>query len=113
AFSALTASDFEVTQLGYNPPSGAPQLGSVAASPSVVTGGQNSTGTVSLTAPAPAGGATIALGSDKASATAPVNVPVSAGAGAATFPIATTPVAASVTATISASYASITKTTAV
>src|SRR5207244_4275687 len=74
AFSALTASDFEVTQLGYNPPSGSPQLGSVAASPSVVTGGQNSTGTVSLTAPAPAGGATIALGSDKASATVPANV---------------------------------------
>src|SRR2546425_6224903 len=113
AFYSLTASDFEVTQLGYNPPSGTPQLSSVAASPSVVTGGQNSTVTVSLTAPAPAGGATIALGSDKASATVPANVIVSAGASTATFPIATTPVAAPVTATISASYAGITKTTAV
>src|SRR6266568_2612004 len=46
AFSTLTASDFEVTQLGYNPPSGTPHLSSVAASPSVVTEGQNSTGTV-------------------------------------------------------------------
>src|SRR5437867_497304 len=113
AFYALTASDFEVTQLGYNPPSGPTQLSSVTASPSIVTGGQNSTGTVSLTAPAPAGGATIALGSDKASATVPANVIVSAGASAATFPIATTPVAASVAATISASYAGITKTTTV
>jgi len=113
AFYTLTASDFEVTQLGYNPPSGVPQLSSVTASPSVVSGGQNSTGTVSLTAPAPAGGATIALGSDKASATVPANVLVSAGVGSATFPIVTTPVAASVTATISASYAGITKTTTV
>ena len=113
AFYTLTASDFEVTQLGYNPPSGVPQLSSVTASPSVVTGGQNSTGTVSLTAPAPAGGATIALGSDKPSATVPANVLVSAGAGSAAFPIATTPVAASVTATISASYSGITKTTTV
>ena len=113
AFSSLTASDFEVTLLGYNPMIGPLQLSSVTASPSVVTGGQNSTGTTSLTAPAPAGGATIALGSDKASATVPANVIVNAGASSATFPIATTPVAASVTATISASYAGITKTTAV
>ena len=55
AFYSLTTSDFEVTQLGYNPPSASPELSSVTASPSVVTGGQNSTGTVSLTAPAPAG----------------------------------------------------------
>jgi len=119
AFSALTAGDFEVTQLGYNPPVGPPppppqaQLSSVTASPSVVNGGQNSTGTVILTAPAPTGGATIALASDKASATVPANVIVNAGASTATFPIATTPVAASVTATFSASYAGITKTTAV
>src|SRR5436309_1030330 len=45
--------------------------------------------------------------------TVPANAIVSAGASSATFPIATTPVAASVTATISASYAGITKTTAV
>src|SRR5207248_11116356 len=55
ALYSLTASDFEVTQLGYNPPSGTSQLSSVTASPSVVTGVQNATGTVSLTAPAPAG----------------------------------------------------------
>jgi hypothetical protein len=119
AFSSLTASDFEVTQLGYNPPVGPPppppqaQLSSLTASPSVVNGGQNSTGTVVLTAPAPAGGATITLGSDKASTTVPANVIVSAGASSATFAIGTTPVVASVTATLSASYAGITKTTAI
>src|SRR5207302_9456104 len=55
AFYSLTASDFEVTQLGYNPTSGSPQLSSVTASPSIVTEVHNATETVSLTAPAPTG----------------------------------------------------------
>src|SRR6266487_1372577 len=74
AFSSLTANDFEVTQLGYNPPSGPAALSSVTANPSSVIGGQNSVATINLTAPAPADGATITLASDSAAATLPPSV---------------------------------------
>jgi hypothetical protein len=50
AFGNLTASDFEVIQLGYNPPAAGPAaLNAVSVTPSSVTGGQSATGTVSLT----------------------------------------------------------------
>src|ERR1700751_170375 len=49
AFSKLSASDFEVLQLGYNPQSASPTaLSSVSVNPSSVTGGQSITGTVSM-----------------------------------------------------------------
>ncbi|HEX2930447.1 MAG TPA: hypothetical protein VHV54_12065, partial [Candidatus Binatia bacterium] len=58
AFAALTANDFEVIQLGYNPPPpGAAALNTLSVTPSTVTGGQSATGMVSLTGAAPAGGA--------------------------------------------------------
>src|SRR5581483_5892681 len=64
AFANLTASDFEVVQLGYNPaPAGQPSLNSLALNPSTVTGGQTATGTVTLTTPAPSGGVLVALSS--------------------------------------------------
>src|SRR5262249_56092585 len=62
AFAALTANDFEVVQLGWKPTppgGGAPSLVSLGVSPASVLGGQASTGSVSLSAPAPAGGATV------------------------------------------------------
>ena len=58
AFSRLTASDFEVIELGYNPASSASPatLASISINPSTVTGGQQVTGTVSLTGAASSSG---------------------------------------------------------
>jgi hypothetical protein len=111
AFSLLTASDFEVIQLGWNPPSGAAALSSVSASPNPVVGGNPSMGTVTLTSAAPSGGALVSLGSASSAVTVPGNVPVSQGASSATFAIATSTVTTQTLATLSATYGGVTKTT--
>jgi len=114
AFGALAASDFEVVQLGWKPASApAPAVASLAANPATVVGGAASTGTVTLTAAAPAGGASVLLGSASPAVTVPANVAVSAGATAAAFPIGTTAVAVTTAATISAAYGGATKTAVV
>src|SRR4029077_14796855 len=89
AFSLLTASDFEVVQLGWTPPSDAAALTSVTASPNPVVGGNSSTGTVTLTSAAPAGGALVTLSSASNAVTVPGSVSVSQGANSATFGITT------------------------
>jgi hypothetical protein len=113
AFSLLTASDFEVVQLGWNPPSGAAALSAVSASPNPVVGGNPSTGTVTLTSAAPSGGALVSLGSASSAVTVPGSVSVNQGATSATFAIATSSVATQTLATLSATYAGVTKTTTV
>jgi hypothetical protein len=113
AFSLLTASDFEVIQLGWNPPSGAAALSGVSASPNPVVGGNPSTGTVTLTAAAPSGGAAVSLGSASNAVTVPGSVSVSQGATSATFAIATSAVTTQTLATVSATYSGVTKTTTV
>jgi hypothetical protein len=60
AFALLSASDFEVVQLGWKPtapppPLPPPAIAGVSTSPATVTGGSGATGTVTLAAPAPAG----------------------------------------------------------
>ena len=113
AFSLLTASDFEVIQLGWTPPSGAAALSGVSASPNAVVGGNPSTGTVSLTSAAPSGGAVVSLGSASSAVTVPGSVSVSQGATSATFAIATSTVTTQTLATLSATYSGVTKTTTV
>ena len=86
-----------------------PSASSVTLNPSSVTGGaQSSTGTVTLSGPAPAAGAQVALSSSNAAASVPASVTVPAGSTSGTFPISTNPVAASTVATIFASYDSVT-----
>ena len=80
----------------------APTVLGLAVSPTSVRGGQNSTGTVTLTGPAPAGGLTVTLASNNTNAIAPANVKVPAGATSATFPIPTNVVGTQNTATITA-----------
>ena len=110
AFSSLGASDFEVIQLGWRP--AAASLLSISARPNPVYGGQPAAGTVSLTAPAPAGGATVALSSaNTATFSVPASVTVAQGASTASFPIATTVRATQASATLSAKYAGATRTT--
>jgi hypothetical protein len=70
-----------------------PKATSLAIDPMVVTGGNPSTGTVTLSAPAPAGGTVVPLvSSHPHHASVPSSVTVPAGATTATFPIATSAV---------------------
>src|SRR5439155_373102 len=83
-------------------------LSTLSLNPTTVTGGDSSTGTVTLSGPAPSGGAQVALSSsDPSVATVPSSVTVAAGATSATFTVST--VTASTTVMISASYAGVTK----
>ena len=111
AFALLTASDFEVVELGWQPPSITAALVTIAASPNPVLGGDPSNGTVSLSAAAPAGGATVTLASASASVVVPGSVTVAAGANSASFTITTAAVATQTLTTLSAAYGGATKTT--
>ena len=66
---------------------------SVSLSPASVIGGSTSTGTITLSGPAPAGGAVVTLSSsDTAAAQVPASVTVAANASSASFTVATNPV---------------------
>ena len=103
AFSGLTASDFEVVQLGWNPSTSPARLISLSISPATVVGGNTATGTVGLDNAAPSGGALVTLAS-----TGPVSVPASvtvpAGAKTAGFPISTSGVSSPSPSTVLAGY---------
>jgi hypothetical protein len=92
------------------PPS--PTLASLTVSPATVVGGsQSSTGTVTLSAAAPSGGAQVALSSsDTAAAQVPSSVTIPAGSTWATFTVTTSAVATSTWVTISASFGGVTQT---
>lgn len=79
-------------------------VSAVSVNPASVTGGSPATGTVTLTAAAPAGGASVTLSSSRAAATVPASVTVAAGATTATFTVSTTTVSAATTASITATY---------
>jgi len=86
-------------------------LASLGLNPTSVTGGSPSTGTVTLNAAAPSGGAVVSLTSNNtAAATVPSSVIVAAGATSVTFQVTTMAVASSTTVTISGYYAGVTKT---
>jgi len=83
----------------------APGLSTVTLSPSSVNGGTSSTGTVTLTGPAPSGGAVVTLTSSNTSAAqVPASVTVAAGATKATFTITTSAVGSNASVTISGTY---------
>jgi hypothetical protein len=112
AFSKLSASDFEVIQLGYNPPaSPSPtMLNSISVAPSSVIGGQSITGMVSLTGPAPASGASVNLSSASSAASVPPTVTVPANATSANFSVSTAAVSVTTIGNITASFSGVTKT---
>jgi hypothetical protein len=73
-----------------SPPSTTPSLSSVGVNPTDVIGGNSATGTVTLSALAPAGGFTVSLSSDNtAAATVPPTVVVPAGSRGASFVVST------------------------
>jgi hypothetical protein len=113
AFAALTASDFEVIQLGWQPVSSQVSLASLALNPTGVVGGQASAGTVILSGPASSNGVVVALSSGNAGvASVPQGVTIGAGATSASFSIPTAAVGTSTTVTINASLAGVTRTAA-
>ena len=74
------------------PPSSQPTLSAVRVDPSEVIQGQSATGSVAISAAAPAAGFTIDLVSDNPTvATVPANVTVPAGSTGATFAVSTNP----------------------
>jgi len=110
AFRALNANDFEVIQLGYNPPASATSaLSSISVSPATISGGQTGAGVVSLTAPAPAGGAAVSLASANPAVAVPAAVTVPALGTSAGFSLTTSQVSSSTVGNIVASYAGVSK----
>ena len=90
-----------------------PLLASVALSPASVTGGTNSTATVTLAAGAPTGGLTLNLSSTNTSvATVPATLVIAAGGTTGTFTVTTVPVATNGTVNISAASGSALKSAA-
>ena len=94
--------------LTVNPP--AAGLVGVSVNPAAVTGPAGSTGTVTLGAAAPAGGAVVTLKSNNVNATVLGTVTVPANATTVTFAITTKPVTAVTPVTITATYNGVAKT---
>jgi thermitase len=88
-----------------------PSLSSLSLNPTSVVGGNSSTGTVTLTAPAPSGGFVVNLSSSNTNvATVPSTVTVPAGATSATFTVSTRAVSSATSVTITASAGGISRT---
>jgi hypothetical protein len=93
-----------------NPPSApTPTLSTLTLNRSSVVGGTSAVGTVTLSAAAPTGGATVTLASSNASlASVPASVVVPAGAMSASFTVTTFATKKNGFATIAATYAGVT-----
>jgi len=90
-----------------------PTLKSLALAPNPVIAGKTSTGTVTLTAAAPAGGASVTLLSSMTTAAkVPASVTVPAGVTSATFSVSTLNVNATTVSNISASYGGVSQSVA-
>jgi trimeric autotransporter adhesin len=85
-------------------------LASLALTPTRVSGGDASTGTVTLAAAAPSGGAVVALVSSSSVVGVPASVTVPAGATSASFTVTTGTISIGINATITAAYAGTTRT---
>jgi len=111
AFGALSASDFEIVQLGWNPSGVQASLTSFSLSPTSVVGGQASTGVVTLSSAATGSGLTVTLTSgNPAVVGVQPSVTVAAGATSASFPVTTAAVATSTPVTLTASAGSVNRT---
>jgi len=107
AFAGLSASDFEVIQLGWRP-AVLSALDAVSVAPSPVVGGDTAVGTVKLAAAAPTYGAVVTLTS-AGPVSVPATVTIPAGATSATFTVMATAVTANKAARVTANYADVTE----
>jgi hypothetical protein len=101
---------FVSTAITVSPSAPTASLSAVSVSPTSLTGGNSATGTVSLSAAAPGGGATVSLSDNSSAVTTPASVLVPGGSTGATFAITTSAVTANTSATITAAYAGTTRT---
>lgn len=112
AFALLSASDFEVVQLGWKPAVTAPALAALGIDPGTVVAGGVAKGTVTLSASS-ASVVAVSLASASGAVIVPPSVTVPAGAVAASFMIATTSVDEVTVASVTATYAGVTKSSAI
>ncbi|WP_309678930.1 hypothetical protein [Polaromonas sp.] len=96
--------------LGVGPATAQPTLSGLTLNPASLVGGGSASGSVTLSAAAPSGGATVSLSDNTSAAVTPANVTVAAGASSASFTISTSAVTTSTAATLSAVYAGVTRT---
>jgi hypothetical protein len=111
-FVAVSMNDPNPAVLDFELSSSAPasvSLSSLTLNPTSVTGGNSSIGTVTLSGPAPAGGAQVALSSNNGAASIPSSVALPAGATSATFTVSTSAVTASTTVAISTAYGGVSR----
>jgi len=109
SISATTNGSTTSANLTVTPPPAA--LSAVTLNPSSIFGAVTSTGTVTLTSAAPAGGAVVTLASSNTTAaTVPVNVTVPAGATSATFTITGRALTTAATTTITTTYSGVSRT---
>lgn len=105
---AVTAAASLVVSFAFVAPVAAPApvLASLTLAPASVVGGvANSTGTVTITGAAPAGGAIVTLtSSNPAAATVPASVTIAVGASTATFTVTSLAVSANTTVTVTGNY---------
>ena len=85
-------------------------LGSISLNPASVVGGTPSTGTATLTSPAPAGGRVVTLSSNKPAAVVPASVTIPQNATSASFPVTTSVVASTTSAVITGSAGGVNRT---
>jgi len=90
--------------LSITPASAKAGLSGVSINPATVVGGSNSSGTVTLTAAAPAGGLIIELWTTGTAAFVPENVTIAAGSTAGTFNIMTIEAGTNLQDTVTAFY---------
>lgn len=87
-----------------------PTLSSLALSPTSVTGGASSTGTVTLTAAAPSGGTAVSLTSSNAAVSVPTSVTVPGGQVSSSFTASTGTVSSQTPVTLTATAAGVSRT---
>jgi hypothetical protein len=110
----ISASNSGITQTASltvtpQPPPGGPTLTSLSFNPNTVMGGSSSSGAVTLSRPAPSGGALVSLtSSNPAAVSVPASVNIGAGATSASFTASTSIVTAPTKVTVRASYAGVT-----
>jgi uncharacterized repeat protein (TIGR03803 family) len=105
--TATLGSSSQIAYLIVNP---SLTLSSLTLNPTSVSGGNNSTGTVTLSAAAPSGGATVTLQSGNTSvATVPSSVTVASGQTSASFTVTTQRVSSNTNVLISGTYAGTTQ----
>jgi hypothetical protein len=93
-------------------PSEAVTLTSLSVNPAAISSGVSSTGTVTLSGAAPAGGISVSLASTNPSAAVPASITVAAGSATANFTATISSVAYTTPATIIAAYNGVSKTAA-